>query len=59
MTYYYETDMSHGHSQFSNDEHAKNTLLYLFNKRLMVIYKESNTQNGLPFIIVYERKKDG
>lgn len=55
--YYYETDNGHGSVHYADDLSAVNGLRKQFKESLMVIYKESNTENGQPFIILYERSK--
>lgn len=52
--YYYETDRRHGRFNAIDDKEAIDKLMY---KNPMVIYKESDTPDGTPFIIIYERSK--
>lgn len=50
MIYYWETENANGRLRASSDEEA------LDNKpeNCWVLYKESDTEDGLPFIILYE-----
>jgi hypothetical protein len=51
--YYWETTTGHGKKKFENDEVAIRWFEQFANKRL-VLYKESETKDGLPFIILQE-----
>lgn len=56
-TYYWEADgLASGRFQALNDAHALR--LASERKDLLCLYKESDTADGLPFIILYEKIKD-
>jgi hypothetical protein len=50
--YYWETENSHGQYRAKNDRKA----LAKIPKKSWVLYKESDTPTGLPFIILYDYK---
>jgi len=60
--YYYELFSSkkpqgiHGkpQGQFSSDEDAVEKLINIYGKDLQVVYRESDTPDGLPFIMLFE-----
>lgn len=53
MLYYYETEFSDGHCRFKDDQTAIEYLTSL--PSLVCIYKESDTEDGIPFIMVWEK----
>jgi hypothetical protein len=57
MIYYWEanTGNSCGEGKFSSDEEAIKVILSKV-VDLLIIYKESDTENGWPYITVWERK---
>ena len=52
--YYWESDERSGQSRFESDAHAIKGLATIQN--LLIIYKEADTQDGTPFVIVWERQ---
>ena len=52
--YYWETENSHGQYRAENDEKA----LEKMPKNCWILYKESDTKDGQPFIILYEYKEE-
>jgi hypothetical protein len=52
MIYYYETTDSHGRLKAASDEEVK--LLASKITNLVCLYKESDTPDGTPFIILLE-----
>ena len=60
-TYYYETDSrvswgGHGSFQAENDQLALD--VFPSKEKLLVLYKEADTPDGTPFIIIWERKRN-
>ncbi|MEK6832786.1 MAG: hypothetical protein AABY32_01970 [Nanoarchaeota archaeon] len=50
--YYWESESDHGNVYASSDEEAIN--ITKENANLVIIYKESKTDDGLPFITVWK-----
>lgn len=50
--YYWETEINHGCFKESSDDSAVNCMP----KSTVLLYKESNTKDGLPFIIIYRKQ---
>ena len=56
QTYYFELNgFGHGERNFANDQEAKAYLLEKQQYDLVCIYKESDSPDGLPFIMVWEK----
>lgn len=54
--YYFETDNSSGKCKSSQpDEHIIKKMKETFGTALMCVYKESDSKDGMPFIMLYER----
>jgi hypothetical protein len=66
MIYYYELheetqvrnaqNKGHGEIQAENDAAAVAHLLQQFERELLCVYKENDTKDGTPFIIIYENQ---
>jgi len=56
-TYYYETK-KRGHQcfNFKSDQEAIKSITKKYGKELEIIYKESPTKDGTPFIVIWEQK---
>jgi hypothetical protein len=52
--YYYETFASHGEIKAVDDSAALKHLAEQFGVNLMCVYKESDTPDGTPFIMLYD-----
>jgi hypothetical protein len=50
--YYYETATGFGKFHAPSDDDALNRLMRI--RKVMVCYRESDTPNGLPFVIIHE-----
>jgi len=55
MIYYWETELRNGRIVAKNDREALRKLLT--KSHLLCIYKESDTKDGRPYLIVWERKQ--
>ena len=55
-TYYWESELGEGSQVYSGDQEAEIKLLRAI-PNLWLVYKESDTDNGMPFIIVYESER--
>lgn len=51
--YYYERPYGNGSFEADNDEEAIKSMP----RDTLILYKESDTKDGMPFIIVYEDSK--
>jgi hypothetical protein len=56
ITYYWESEESFGNFVAENDEAAINNAFDI--PKLMVIYKEFDSEDGTPFIIVWEQSSE-
>jgi hypothetical protein len=55
--YYYEQEVGYGEFKSNSDNEAKNRI-HEFNSKensLLVLYRESDTLDGLPFVILYKK----
>lgn len=56
--YYYEKDRGYGNFVAESDKDAfKYLYLEMKSCNLIVLYRERNTQDGTPYVILAERKK--
>jgi len=59
-TYYYELEKGHGRFSAETDAEALSYLKRIQNiDDVLILYRESNTDNGLPFISLYNNEKEG
>lgn len=54
MIYYYELPFFFGNFEAADDEEA----LVKMPKGCMILYKESDTEDGTPFIVLYEQEEE-
>jgi hypothetical protein len=55
--YYYEQEVGYGEFKSVNDNEAKKRIPEFNSKKnpLLVLYRESDTLDGLPFVILYKK----
>lgn len=55
MIYYWESELDNGQIVSENDEEAIKQLRH--KSDLLCIYKESDTKDGTPFLLIWEKSK--